>query len=87
MLAIALMLSGIGLVATLAASISAYFVQQDKLAEAKTIEDRLERIERLLDRLSDSAGAGVQLERLHSLPAVPAALGERPSNPGRLEDS
>ncbi len=48
-LAVVLMLSGLGLLSTLAASISAYFVGSDSDKELLEIKHRLERIERLLE--------------------------------------
>lgn len=46
-----LMIVGIGLVGTLAASIAAYFVGQQENAELVAISERLDRIERLLEGL------------------------------------
>lgn len=50
---IAVMLAGIGLVSTLAASIAAHFVKQEEGAELDTLVQRLERIEALLQRVVD----------------------------------
>lgn len=48
LIAVVLMLLGIGLMSTLAASITAHFVQQDENAELREVCGRLERIETLL---------------------------------------
>jgi len=53
MLAVVLMLCGLGLISTLAASISAYFIGASDEPEMANIKDRLERIEQKLDRLLD----------------------------------
>jgi voltage-gated potassium channel len=50
-IAIVLMLVGIGLMSTLAASITSHFVQETATTEAKDLSDRLARIERLLEEL------------------------------------
>ncbi|MFQ5827796.1 MAG: potassium channel family protein [Candidatus Methylomirabilia bacterium] len=52
---IALMLAGVGLVSTLAASIAAYFVGQEGDSELKHLAERLDRMESLLKQLSESA--------------------------------
>jgi type II secretory pathway pseudopilin PulG len=46
------MLVGIGLMSTLAASITSYFVQQTGNAEFKELAARLDRIESVLERLT-----------------------------------
>lgn len=46
--AVVLMLSGLGLISTLAASISAYFVGTERETEFQAMTERLERIEKLL---------------------------------------
>jgi voltage-gated potassium channel len=48
LVAVALMLFGIGLTATLAASVAAYFVKQDKGDDMAEVVARLDRMERLL---------------------------------------
>jgi voltage-gated potassium channel len=48
LLAVALMFLGIGLTATLAASVAAYFVNQDSGSELAEVVARLDRVERLL---------------------------------------
>jgi voltage-gated potassium channel len=48
LVAVALMLFGIGLTATLAASVAAYFVKQDSGSELGDVIARLDRVERLL---------------------------------------
>ena len=55
-LAAVLMLSGLGLLSTLAGSISAYFVGSDADREIMAIHERLERMERMLEQLNDHAG-------------------------------
>ena len=45
-----LMVTGIGLISTMAATITALFVEQEERAEFQHIEDRLARIEALLER-------------------------------------
>jgi voltage-gated potassium channel len=45
-----IMLAGLGLISTLSASIAAYFVDQGKQSGLAQIEDRLERIERILNQ-------------------------------------
>jgi len=51
LIAIALMLLGIGLTATLAASVAAFFVTQDRGSDSVEIAARLERVEQLLMEL------------------------------------
>lgn len=48
-IAVAMMLAGIGLVSTLAASITAYFVEHADNAEMAELKERTARIERLLE--------------------------------------
>jgi voltage-gated potassium channel len=48
LVAVALMLFGIGLTATLAASVAAYFVNQDSGSDMAEVVARLDRVERLL---------------------------------------
>ena len=50
-IAVALMLFGIGLTATLAASVAAFFVRTDQGSELYEVTSRLERLERLLEEL------------------------------------
>lgn len=50
--AIAVMLGGIGLVSTLAASITAYFVGQDESTQLEALDERLKRIEGMLQELT-----------------------------------
>jgi len=52
LIAVLLMLVGIGLMSTLAASITSYFVQQTSSTEMKDVAARLDRIERILEKLS-----------------------------------
>ena len=46
------MLAGVGLVSRLAASIVAHFVDQDDGDQLKHVEERLERMERVLGEIS-----------------------------------
>ena len=55
-LAVVLMLSGLGLLSTLAASISAYFVGSDNDREIAAIHDRLDRMEQLLEQIHAGSG-------------------------------
>ena len=55
------MLTGVGLVSTLAASIAAYFVRQEKGEDLKSLAERLDRIERLLQQRDDTSPAGLRL--------------------------
>ncbi len=48
--AVVIMLVGLGVVSTLSASIAAYFVDQGNQSELRQIEERLERIESILER-------------------------------------
>ena len=52
-LAVVLMLSGLGLLSTLAASISAYFVGSGTDREIAAVHERLERMERMLEQMKD----------------------------------
>ena len=52
LIAVLLMLVGIGLMSTLAASITSYFVQQTAGTEMKDVAARLDRIERILEKFS-----------------------------------
>lgn len=56
-IAVMLMLAGTALIATVAASVSAYFVGAERTEEYEEIKARLERIERMLE---DSASSGFQ---------------------------
>ena len=58
LLAVVLMLCGLGLLSTLAASISAYFIGSDSDKELLEIKDRLTRIERLLEESGRGSEAG-----------------------------
>jgi voltage-gated potassium channel len=57
-IAIILMLVGIGLMSTLAASITTYFVQETASSEYKEMTMRLERIEKLLEELRQPTRKG-----------------------------
>jgi voltage-gated potassium channel len=59
--AVALMLFGIGLTATLAASVAAYFVNQDSGNDMAEVVARLDRVERLLlDQRATDEGASIR---------------------------
>ena len=58
LVAVALMLVGIGLTATLAASVAAYFVNQDRGGDITDVVTRLDRVERLLMRLEAQGEPG-----------------------------
>jgi len=51
LIAVALMLFGIGLTATLAASVAAFFVSGDQGADMRDVVSRLDRVERLLEEV------------------------------------
>lgn len=72
-LGIVLMLMGIGLVSTLAASITAYFVDQEGGSEIKNLGERLTRIEGMMARLLE------QQARAHPDGTAPAASDSRES--------
>jgi voltage-gated potassium channel len=59
LIAVALMVVGIGLMSTLAASITAHFVQQTENADLREIRARLERIEVLLQQGKSNQKEGV----------------------------
>lgn len=54
LIAVLLMVVGIGLMSTLAASITTYFVHQTANTEFKDLTARLDRIERILEKLSNA---------------------------------
>ena len=56
LVAVVLMLSGLGLLSTLSASISAYFVNVDREVEIDHLRDQLNRIERLLEQQKPRQG-------------------------------
>lgn len=53
LLGVAVMLTGIGLVSTLAGSVTAYFISQEENAQLREMQERLARVEELLKRLSE----------------------------------
>jgi voltage-gated potassium channel len=53
-IAVLLMVVGIGLMSTLAASITSYFVQQTANTESRDLIARLDRIERVLDQVASA---------------------------------
>jgi voltage-gated potassium channel len=60
LIAITLMLSGVGLISTLGACITTYFVGQQENTELRDMRDRLVRMEAMLDRLVAEREAGSQ---------------------------
>jgi voltage-gated potassium channel len=54
--AVVIMLAGLGVISTLSASIAAYFVDQEQNAGLREINERLRRIERLLEKRGQGAG-------------------------------
>ena len=77
LVAVTLMVAGIGLVSTLAATIAAYFVEQD---EQRTIDDLLERLDRIETQLSPlklSSQLGSARTRLTQLDEKQRAAVER----------
>ena len=62
MVAVAIMVAGLGLISALAGSIAAYFVQQDETTDFKRLTQRLDRIEALLDQLvqEQEQGSGIR---------------------------
>ena len=59
MVAILLMLSGVGLTSTIAASVAAYFVAQESGADLKNLSQKLDRIESLLNSSPSSRPGGL----------------------------
>ena len=60
LVAIALMLSGVGLTATLAAAVAARFVGEDERLQVQEVKARLEAIEAKLDLLISARSPGQQ---------------------------
>ena len=58
-----LMLTGIGLVSTLAAAVAAYFVGEDKTPEMQQIEERLSRLEIVMERIAEQSQQLLDRER------------------------
>lgn len=56
--AVVVMLAGLGVISTLNASIAAYFVDQEQNTELREINERLERIERLLNEREGGGRVG-----------------------------
>lgn len=67
LIAVLLMLVGIGLMSTLAASITSYFVHQTANTEFKDVVARLDRIERALEQLAREKHAGVKEDELQAV--------------------
>ena len=55
---VALMITGLGVISTLAAAVAAYFVSQDEGDEFQEIKDRLSRIEALLQKETNANPSG-----------------------------
>ncbi len=66
LVAVMLMLGGAALISTVAASVSAYFIGTERAEEYEDVKDRLERIERLLERRSPVASVQSTHGRNHS---------------------
>jgi voltage-gated potassium channel len=72
LVAVVLMLTGVGLLSTLAASITAYFLEQDKATEMSELKERMSRMEALLIELvamrnsSHAVGSAVLKRRIRS---------------------
>ena len=81
LIAIALMLAGVGLVSTLAASITSYFLGQEESAAVKELNERLDRIETLLWRLQDERPL-ISEDRNTNAAAQSDAAGTRPPRDG-----
>ncbi len=72
LVAVMLMLGGAALISTVAASVSAYFIGAERAEEYHDVKDRLERIERLLERRSPPASGQAPLERIRNEGDVPS---------------
>ena len=59
-IAVLLMLSGVGLISTLAASITTYFLGAEESAGMKDLRDRMARIEEMLDCLVSERAAAAE---------------------------
>jgi voltage-gated potassium channel len=62
--AVVLMLVGIGLVGTVTATVASYFVEQGQQQNTIEMEERLDRIERMLEQLVGVLAAGAPVEPL-----------------------
>ena len=82
--AVVLMLVGIGLVGTVTATVASYFVEQDQQKTTVELEQRLDRIERMLEQLlgASPAGAGSNLAQPASLERTGAPSSNGASAPG-----
>ena len=74
LVAVALMLFGIGLTATLAASVAAYFVNQDSGGDLADVVARLDRLERLLIERREAVPAVDRSDGLEGLDPEPLRL-------------
>lgn len=68
--AVVIMAAGLGVIATLSASIAAYFVDQGQNADLRRIDERLHRIETLLERQSGADGPHSRAERPEDGPSA-----------------
>lgn len=59
LVAVLVMMTGVGLTSTLAASVAAYFVSQESNADLRSISKQLERIEKQLEAMSASQNSGM----------------------------
>ena len=58
MIAVGIMLAGIGLISTLAASITTFFVGREEGAELRELQERTIRMEAMLEELMRRGGPG-----------------------------
>jgi hypothetical protein len=91
LIAVAVMLAGIGLVSTLAASITAHFVGQTENLELAELRDRTARIEALVRLLLEQQNSGTSPQpgtndaSERRVPTMCAADGEDPETQTDLE--
>jgi voltage-gated potassium channel len=62
LIAVVMMLAGVGLISTLAASITAYFVGQADNLDLRELRERTARIEVLLQKILAEAGSGSKVD-------------------------
>lgn len=74
LIATVLMLTGIGLTATLAACIAAYFIDQEQGSDIRALTERLDRIESLLGALVENRDRGQAADHVADAPAGDRAL-------------
>jgi voltage-gated potassium channel len=83
LIAVLLMLSGVGLISTLAASITAYFIGTEETVGLREMGERLARIESMLDALIAARVAVLQVPHRE---ATPAATGTADASLRRAND-